>query len=220
MMKKIIVLAALVFTVCGYSQKTVNEGVITTTQTMSSPDEQVNMQMAMMGKMITTTWFKNDKSRSEMSNPMIGKTISVIDGSTNKVLMMMDSAMKGKKYMLNDLTPSEEKLKDVTVVESVETKTVLGYECKRYDVTMSKQGIEVKVALYTSSKVAALSKQVAGFGGGIKGYPMLMEVKMNQMGSEIIIKSEVTEIKSVAVELSKFDMTPLVGYEKAEQLGM
>ena len=219
-MKKIIVLAALVISAFGFSQKTINEGVITATQTISSPDEQVNMQLAMMGQMITTTWFKNDKSRSEMSNPMAGNTIVVMDGSANKMLMMVDNAMTGKKYMLNDLTPSEEKLKDIRVVESTDTKTILGYVCKKYDVTMMKNGTEVKIALYTSEKVPAKSQQAAGLGAKIKGYPMFMELKMNQMGAEIIIKSEVTEIKAEEVAEAKFDMTPLEGYEKTEQLGM
>lgn len=219
-MKKIIILAALVISTFGFSQKTINEGIITTTQTMSSPDEQVNMQVAMMGQMITTTWFKNDKSRSEMSNPMAGNTIVVMDGSSNKMLMMMDNAMSGKKYMLNDLAPSEEKLKNVSIVESTDTKTILGYACKKYDVTMMRQGVEVKMALYASDKVPAKSQHAAGLGNKIKGYPMLMEMKINQMGAEIIIKMEVTDIKAEEVAEAKFDMTPLEGYEKTEQLGM
>lgn len=219
-MKKIIILVALAISTIGFTQETVSEGVITTTQTISSPDEQVNMQLAMMGQMITTTWFKNDKSRSEMSNPMAGNTIVVMDGSANKMLMMMDNAMMGKKYMLNDLTPSEEKLKDISIIESTDTKTILGYECKKYDVTMMKNGAEVKMALYTSEKVPAKSQHAAGLGNKIKGYPMLMEMKMNQMGAEIMIKMEVTDIKAEEVAEAKFDMTPLEGYEKTEQLGM
>jgi len=219
-MKKIIVLAALVISAFGFSQETVKEGVITTTQTLSSPDENVNMQVAMLGQMITTTWFKNDKSRSEMSSPMAGNTIVVMDGTVNKMLLMVDNSVMGKKYMLNDLTPSEEKLKDVTVVESTDTKTILGYECKKYDVKMVKNGAEVKVALYTSDKVPAKSQHSAGFGNKVKGYPMLMEMTMNQMGAEIIVKMEVTDIKAEEVAEAKFDMTPLEGYEKTEQLGM
>lgn len=219
-MKKILVLVALVFSAFGFSQETVKEGVITTTQTLSSPDEQMNMQVAMVGQVITTTWFKNDKSRSEMSSPMMGNTIVVMDGSTNKMLLMVDNAMTGKKYMLNDLTPSEEKLKNVTVVESTETKTILGYECKKYDVKMMKNGAEVKMALYTSDKVPAKSQHSAGLGNKIKGYPMLMEMTMSQMGTDINIKMEVTDIKTEEVVEAKFDMTPLEGYEKTEQIGM
>ena len=218
-MKKIIVLVALAISTIGFAQKTVKEGVITTTQTLSSPDEQMNMQVAMMGQMITTTWFKNDKSRSEMSNPMAGNTIVVMDGTVNKMLVMRD-AMSGKKYSVKDMTPSDEELKDVTVVESTETKTVLGYECKKYDVVLKKQGVEVKMAVYTSDKVPAKSQQIAGLGSKIKGYPMFMEMTMNQMGADIIIKMEVTDIKEEEVADAKFDMTPMEGYEKTEQLGM
>jgi len=218
-MKKIIVLVALAISTIGFAQKTVKEGVITTAQTLSSPDEQVNMQVAMMGQIITTTWFKNDKSRSEMSNPMAGNVIVVMDGTVNKMLVMRD-AVSGKQYSVKDMTPSEEELKDVTVVESTETKTVLGYECKKYDVTMVKQGVEVKMAIYTSDKVPAKSQQIVGLGSKVKGYPMFMEMKMNQMGAEIVIKTEVTEIKNEEVADAKFDMTPMEGYEKTERLGM
>ena len=74
-------------------------------------DEQVNMQLAMMGEMITTTYFKGDKSRSELSNPMAGSTIAVMDGTANKVLVMLDNPMMGKKYTINDMTPKEGRLK-------------------------------------------------------------------------------------------------------------
>ena len=219
-MKKILVLAALAISTIGFSQKTISEGVITTTQTLSSPDENVNMQLAMAGQAITTTWFKNNKSRSEMSNPMQGNTTIVMDGSANKMLMMMDNAMYGKKYMLNDIKKSDDKKKDFTVVGSNETKTILGYECKKYDVTMMQQGAEVKMAVYTTDKIVAKSQQAAKFGDEMKGYPMLMEMKMNQMGADIIVKMEVTDIKEEEVAEAKFDMTPLEGYEKTEQLGM
>ena len=84
-MKKILVLAALAISTFGFSQKTISEGVITTSQTLSSPDEQVNMQLAMVGQTITTTWFKNDKSRSEMSNPMQGSVTIVMDGYGDQI---------------------------------------------------------------------------------------------------------------------------------------
>lgn len=219
-MKRIVVLVVLLMSAVGVSQTTVKEGVITIKQTLSSPDEQMNMQLAMMGPMVTTTWFKNDNSRSEMSNTMTGNSIVVMNGAKNKILMMMDNAMMGKKYTLSDITPSEEKLKDVKVVASKDTKNILGYVCNKYDVTMIKQGTKVQMELYTSGKVPAKSQHMAAFGDKIKGYPMYMEMKMNQMGADIVIKMEVTEIKAEEVADAKFNMTPLEGYEKTEQLGM
>ena len=102
-MKKIILAVALVCSTIGFSQDKVSEGIITTKQTMSSDNEQMNMQLAMMGEMITTTYFKGDKSRSELSNPMAGSTIAVMDGTANKVLVMLDNPMMGKKYTINDI---------------------------------------------------------------------------------------------------------------------
>ncbi len=219
-MKKIILAVALVCSAIGFSQDKISEGVITTKQSMTSSDEQMNMQLAMMGEMVTTTYFKGNKSRSEMSNPMQGSVISVMNGEANKMLVMSDNPMMGKKYVLNDMTPKEEDLKDVTVTESSETKMVLGYTCKRFDVVMKKQGVEVKMALYTTDKLSTLSQQVAGLGKKISGFPLYSEMKMNQMGAELVIKMEATELKKEAVSDDKFDMTPLEGYEKSSQLGM
>lgn len=219
-MKKIILAVALVCSTIGFSQDKVSEGIITTKQTMSSDNEQMNMQLAMMGEMITTTYFKGDKSRSELSNPMAGSTIAVMDGTANKVLVMLDNPMMGKKYTINDMTPKEEDLKDVTVTKNTETKTVLGYVCQGYDVVMKKQGVEVNMTLFATDKLSTKSQQVAGLGDKIAGFPLYSEMKMNQMGAEIIIKMEATELKKESISDDKFDMTPLEGYEKSEQLGM
>lgn len=219
-MKKIILAVALVCSTIGFSQDKVNEGIVTTKQTMSSDNEQMNMQLAMMGEVMTITYFKGDKSRSETSSPMAGNTIAVMDAGANKMLVMMDNPMMGKKYTTNDMSPSEEDLKDVTITKSTETKTVLGYSCSRYDVVMKKQGVEVEMALYTTDKLSTKSQQVAGLGNKIAGFPLYSELKMNQMGAEIIIKMEATELKNEAVSDDKFDMTPLEGYEKSAQLGM
>ena len=219
-MKKIILAVALVCSTLGFSQDKVSEGVVTTKQTMSSDNEQMNMQLAMMGEMITTTYFKGDKSRSELSNPMQGNMTSIMDGAANKILVLLDNPMLGKKYMISEMTPKEEDLKDVTVTEGTETKTVLGYTCKRYDVVMKKQGVEVKMALYTTDKLSTKSQQVSGLGSKISGFPLYSEMKMNQMGAEMVIKMEASEIKRESVSDDKFDMTPPEGYEKSEQLGM
>lgn len=215
-MKKVFLAVALVITSLGFAQEKISEGVITVKQTMSSTDEQVNMQLAMVGEVVTTTYFKENKSRSEMSSPMAGNTITVVDGDAGKMLMMMDNPMMGKKYSINDIKLDEEELKDVTVTPTNETKVVLGYTCKKYDVVMKKQGVEVKMVMYTTDKLSAKSQQTSSLGGKISGFPLYTEMKMNQMGAEIVVKMEATEIKKETVATAKFDMTPLEGYELAE----
>lgn len=219
-MKKIILAIALLCSAIGFTQEKVNEGIVVTKQTMSSTNEQMNMQLAMMGEVVTTTYFKGEKSRSETLSPMAGNTIAIMDATANKMLVMMDNPMMGKKYVMNDLTPKEEDLKDVTVAESAETKTVLGYTCKRFDVVMKKQGVEVKMTLYTTDKLSTKSQQVAGLGSKISGFPLLSEMRLNQMGAEIVVKSVASELKKETISEDKFDMTPLEGYELSAQLGM
>ncbi|MGB0895767.1 MAG: hypothetical protein ACPGU9_02145 [Flavobacteriaceae bacterium] len=219
-MKKIILAVALVCSAIGFSQSNLSQGVVVAKQSMSSDNEQANMQLAMLGEITTTTYFKGDKSRSETSSPMTGNTIAIMDGAANKMLLMMDNPMMGKKYAINDMHPSEEELKDVSVVKVDETKEVLGYTCTRHDVALMKQGVEVKMILYTTDKLSATSQQIAGLGGKLKGFPLYSEMQMNQMGVEILVKMEVTELKKEAVSDDKFDLTPLEGYEKTEQLGM
>jgi hypothetical protein len=219
-MKKVFILLVLFTSIFGFAQKPINEGVIISKQTLSSKDDQVNMQLAMVGQIITTTWFKNDKSRSEMSNPMIGNSIVVIDMAINKMLMMKDNAMIGKKYVLKDLSSSESQIENLSVLETAETKTILGYVCKKYEVTLVKNGKGTEMTLYTTDKITAKSPQVISLGNLITGYPMLIEMKMSQMGAEILGSMEATSIVSEEISTTKFDTTPLEGYEKTDQLEM
>ncbi len=218
-MKKVFLAVALVITSFGFAQEKISEGVITTKQTMSSTDEQMNMQLAMMGEVVTTTYFKANKSRSEMSSPMAGSTITVVDGDAGKMLVMLDNPMMGKKYSVNDIKLEEDELKDVAVTATDETKVVLGYTCKKYDVVMKKQGVEVKMAMYVTDKLSAKSQQTSSLGGKVAGFPLYSEMKMNQMGAEIVVKMEASEIKKETVEDAKFNMTPLEGYELAQAPG-
>src|SRR5690606_31061418 len=144
-MRKILFIVALTLSVTMFAQQQIDEGVVISKQTMSSDNEQMNAQLAMLGDMVTTTYFKNDKSRSELSNPMTGNTVFIADNNSKKSLVVMDSAMIGKKYMESDISPSEEDLENIAIEKTNETKTILGYECTKYNVVMNKDGAEVKM---------------------------------------------------------------------------
>jgi len=215
-MKRIIVLVAFVLTTVSFAQEKITEGVATTKITMSSTNEQMNAQLAMIGDMVSTTYFKKNKSRTEMSSPMQGDVVTVIDNDKKKMLMLMDNPMMGKKYMEKELTISEEDMKDVTVTKTSETKEFLGYDCVKYNVVTKKQGVEVKMDVYATEKLNALSDQTVVFGEKLKGYPLYMEMHVNQMGAEMVIKYEVISVKADKVADDKFDMTVPEGYTKQE----
>jgi outer membrane lipoprotein-sorting protein len=116
------------------------------------------------------------------------------------------------------MEPSEEDLKNVTITKGDETKNVLGYECQEYNVEVNKDGVVVKMDVYTTDKLSAISQQSTMMGADISGFPLFMTMNMSQMGMNLTITNEVTEIKEESVSDEKFDMTPPEGYEKTDKL--
>lgn len=217
-MKKLILFAFLTFSLTVLAQENLTEGVIIQKQTFSSSNAALNGQLAMLGDMQTTTYFKDNKSRTELSNPMAGDVTTIIDNDKKEMIAIMDNPQIGKKYTLKELNVSEDDLKNITVTPSEETKDVLGYTCKKYDIVLTKQGVESKLIMYTTDKITALSDQTASLGGKVKGFPMSIEIQAEQAGMDITINMEVAEIKKEAVDDSKFDMTIPEGYEKMDSL--
>jgi hypothetical protein len=105
-------------------------------------------------------------------------------------------------------------LKKVTVTEIDETKTILGYKSKRYDLVVKDQGVETTIKFYMTDAIEIQTQQTALYGGKLKGMPMYMEMEMNQMGMEMIMKFEVVEVKKESVDDSKFDMAIPEGYKE------
>ncbi|WP_191860677.1 hypothetical protein [Hanstruepera ponticola] len=217
-MKKLLFVLVCVFSLSTFAQESISEGVAKSKQTMSSDNEQMQAQLAMVGEVLTTTYFKNNKTRSETFNLMQGNTTTIMDGDSKEMIIMMDNQMVGKKYMTQSMDPNDEDMKDVTIEKGDETKTILGYECQEYNLTVSKDGTDIKMDMFVTDKISAISNQAAKMGDKVPGFPLYMEMTMSQMGMNINITHEVTEINKETVSDDKFDMTPLEGYEKTDKL--
>jgi outer membrane lipoprotein-sorting protein len=214
-MKKVLILLALSLTIAVSAQKKITKGIIISKQTMSSDNEQANQQFAMMGDMKTTTFFKGTKSRSELSNPMSGDVVTVTDSKTGDILILMENPMLGKKYMQQKIKITAEDLKNIKVTVTGKTKVVLGYTCKQYIVSVNKDGQTVEMDLFTTEAISISSQQTAMLANKVKGFPLYSVMKMNQMGVNMTVTTEVTEIKKdAAVDDKKFSLTPPEGYEK------
>ncbi|WP_225036955.1 DUF4412 domain-containing protein [Winogradskyella sp. SM1960] len=215
-MKKILLLSlALMLSVVAVAQDKLNEGVLIAKQTMSSDNEQMNAQLQAMGDSQATTYFKDDKSRSETSSPMTGDMTIIVDGTEKQMLMLLDQGM-GKKYMLQSFEPSEVDLKNVSVEKGDETKTVMGYECQQYFVKMKQNGQDVEMQMFTTEQISAFSHNTTAMGDKIDGYPLYFIMTINQMGANIVVTSEITEIKEESVSDDKLSLTPPEGYTKME----
>lgn len=213
MRKTLLVLVIAIFSISTFAQEKMSEGVITMKQTMSSDNAEVNAQLAMIGDMTSTIFFKKDKSRAEVSNKMTGDITVIIDQNKAEMLMLMDGPM-GKVYAKKSTELTEEQLGKISVTETDETKTILGYECKRFDLVVNDQGIESTIKFYMTDAIEISTQQTALYGGKLKGMAMYMEMKMNQMGMEMNMKFEVVELKKENVDDSKFEMTVPEGYKE------
>jgi glutamyl/glutaminyl-tRNA synthetase len=218
-MKKILVLSlALILGLSVTAQEKFTEGKIIMNQTFETDNEQMKaMLQQMMGEdgMQTISYVKGNKSRTDISNPMSGDITTISDMETKQILTLMDSPMVGKKFTLTSITKEEEeKIKDnIKIVEGTKTKTILGYECKEQTVTVDQDGVKMEMVMFLTDKIVpAVSQQTAILGDKLKGFPMYMEMKMNQQGMKMTIITEVMELNKEAVADGKFSMTPPEGY--------
>jgi len=216
-MRKILVFVALAFSVMVSAQSELTEGKITSKQTMSTDNEQVQAQLDMMGKMETITLFKGQNSRSELDNPMSGNVTTIINADEKKMLMLMDNPAMGKIYTVEDIDLSEEDLKNITVTKGSKTKTVLGYECQEYKTSVTKDGVTIDMVMFTTEAIKAPTQQTATMGDKVKGFPLYMEMKMNQMGIDMVVTTEVTKIEKQSVSSDLFNTTPPEGYKNMKQ---
>jgi len=203
--------------VLSFSQDKIEEAVLTSKQSLTSDNEQMNAQLAMVGDMTATVYVKGENSRSELSSPMTGDVVTIIDGSQKKMLMLVDNPMSGKIYSLQSFDESSSKKMDLSVTKGNETKTILGYECQLYNVTYKLQGQEVKMEMYVTDAIEAANQEMADFGDKIEGFPLFMKINMNQMGANMTIINEVTKIEEKSVPKEKFDMTIPEGYKEIPQ---
>ena len=215
-MKKALLVVLITFGFSLVAQEKLNEGVLIFNQTMSSDNEQVNSQLQAMGLSTSTTYFKGNKSRNESKGAMTGEMSIVMDGERNQMLMLMNQPMLGKKYALRSMTPTEEDLKKVNVTKGDDKRTFMGYDCEQYFVTVDQNGQKMEMELFTTDKITAISQDTNSMGEMVKGFPLYLKLKMNQMGTVLEVVTEISEIKTVAVSEDKFSLTPPEGYEKME----
>ena len=214
-MKNVILLFVALLSLNISAQKELKEGVMTMKITMSTDNEQAKAALAMIGDITAISYFKGDKSRTEQNHQMTGSNISIVDNSSKNILVLMDNPMMGKKYTESDIPSSKEDLKNFTVTPKNDTKTIAGYTCKGYDLTINKYGVETKMVLYVTDKITAPNQNTVGLGEKLKGFPLYTIINAKQGLIDMQITMEVTGIKEEKVDDSKFDMTIPQGYSKA-----
>lgn len=184
--------------------------------TMSSDNAEMNSQLQMMGETKITTYFKEDRVRAETNSPMSGETITIIDKQKKKVLTLLNSPMYGKKYNTEDYEEPKELEDDIKITKGNQTKTILGYDCKQYNVTMKAEGVDMTMEIFATDQIKAQTQETSQFGDKLDGFPLHMKINVLQQGMKMTMLYDVTEVKSEAISSNKFDLTPPEGYSKME----
>lgn len=218
-MKKILFILVVAFSLTAVAQEQITEGVVSSKMVISSSDPNMQAQFAGIGDINSTTYFKNNKTRTETNNPMTGQSINIIDSDTKKMLVMMNNTMAGtKQYVEKTIEPTKEELEKMTISKGDETKTILGYVCQEYNIVMNNAGAKLKMDVYSTEQIKAVNEQTTSFGKDYKGYPLYMKMTINQMGMEIVMVNEAKEVKKESVSDDKFDMTPPEDYKKVDKI--
>lgn len=186
-MKQILLLFFSLLMVCGvYAQQAKIIGECTITYTIDIANE--------AGSATKTLYIKGKKTRSEIVSPSFMQTTIYNDKTGDAVILR---ELNGEKY-LSRLSAEKWKEKNkiwdgMTVKQTNESKTILGYTCKKAVAT--KKGGKSFVIYYTTNLAPTVSENPYQF----KGIP----------GIVLEYESETSEGKSVVFKATKVDFSPV-----------
>lgn len=191
----------------------VTEGHVKYNVNVSSDDPDMAMAVSMMSEATLDIYFQKDKSRTEMDMGIMNTTV-IVNPSAEKSIMLMD--MMGSKFAIpmekEELDQENDSPKPIIKLID-ETKTVLGYKCKKAVITIS-EGVDA-VYWYTEElKVNTFGQK--SFNNSVPGFPL--EFSQFQGGLDMKLTATVIE---KSVDSKKFDVGVPEGYTVTtmEELG-
>ncbi|MBU2020418.1 MAG: DUF4412 domain-containing protein [Bacteroidetes bacterium] len=205
--------AGLLITVQSFAQ--ITEGSVTFDMTMSSNDEQVQMQFDMMGTSKMVMIFKEKNYMSEMTNMfMVQKTI--YNEKEDKAMML--SEMMGRKTAVNmtneelkeknDKEKGDKSKSEVTKLE--EYKDILGYKCQKM-ISKNEAG---SVVMYVTKDIAPKSNNSAFVSEDVEGFPLEIITESNQGGYPVTITMIAKSVKTEIKDKDPFSLAVPKGYKE------
>ena len=133
MKKYLLSLVVIAISIVGYAQLT--EGKIHYEMTYSSDDPEMAAAAGMMAGSSMTMFMKDKFSRADLRMGSMMEMKTIINTETKDALMLMDISMMGMKnatkFNLDEMEEEEEEEMDVDIQLLDETRTILGYTCKK-----------------------------------------------------------------------------------------
>jgi len=180
------------------------EGKIMYTITYTDMPAEMKGYEAMLPKDITIQ-IKGNKSRVEQ-NQMMGKNVVVSDMDQKNGFMEMD--MGGQKLRMNistaEFTDESNKMSNIEYLD--ETKTILGYPCKK--AIMKDESGQMAMTVYYTDKIN--NKAQMEF-IGLKGFPLEYSMTQQNMSMQMVV----TDISEESISDANFEKSD--GYKDISQ---
>lgn len=201
-MKKVLSLITVALFVCTVTiaQKLTQGKIVYGIEWESS---EMNDDMKAMLPTESVLYFKDKKSRMEMSMGMMGDNISISDGGKNETITYMN--MMGNKMGIRTTAADVEKMRGgdkPKVTKTAETKTIAGYKCNQAIIETKGQKFE----MWYSKDIDAANNPTNTY-EGIDGF--LMQFTIDQKGMLMKMTCKSVEGQSIGDDM----FTPLTGYE-------
>jgi hypothetical protein len=171
-------------------------------------------QMAgMMPNKMVIKYGKNglsSKMEGGMMAASMGKT--VVNGETGDVFMIKESEKVLYVMSKEEIKAEADKVGETDVKSFDDTKTIMGYKCKKYTQSITMQGQTVEQTLWATDELktpdyeSEAFRGMAGQGGlnfDIDGFPMLIEIGLPM--ANLTLQLEVSNIDFGKIPAKEFE---------------
>lgn len=199
-MKKFIAgLSFVLVTISSFAQEKINEGIVVYSLEWDVPPQAQAMASSLPSEL--NVYFKGDSSSMKIESQFFSSK-SILNTAKEYERLLLDIPMAGKKYSVIFTPADQEKMLDqmpqMELKASAETKTILGYQAKKYEVNESKTG--KNFTAWFTKEVSITANPMSRFYEASFGFPL--EFLSFQNG--IPVKATVKEIKKVSVPAGSF----------------
>lgn len=221
-MRKFILSAFMAILSLGAAFAQITEGHVKYKVDVASDDPEMAMAVSMMQGTTLELFFKDKKSRADISMGALMTMKTITDAESEKVLLLM-SGMMGNKAVTGtfaDLEDEEEKKPEYDVKLTDETKDIAGYTCKKGTMT-DEEGNELE--FWYTEEVKFESRGQSMMNDQIPGFPMEFAANQNGMVMTFTVETFNKELSGTVEEV--FGMAIPDGYEEMtfddlKQMGM
>lgn len=181
------------------AQEKINEGIVVYSLAWDVPPQAQAMASSLPTEL--AVYFKGDSSSMKIESQFFSSK-SILNMAKEYERLLLDIPMAGKKYSVIFTPADQEKMLDVMpqmeLKASTETKSILGYQALKYEVSESKTG--KNFTAWFTKDISVTANPMSRFYEASYGFPLEFLSFQNGMP----VKASVKEIKKVAVPAGSF----------------